>query len=120
MERLCLECGSSITGRSDKKFCDDACRTAYHNRIHKEDSDFIRNVQSILRKNRKILSDLYSSKDFNLSKEFLILQGFNFDFHTNSSSKSNGKNCYYCFDYGYLIKEDGRLEIMKQTSEPDY
>ena len=31
----CLECGEKIIGRSDKKFCNDACRNSYNNKQNK-------------------------------------------------------------------------------------
>ncbi len=117
MERHCLECNAPLTGRSDKKFCDDLCRTAYHNRQNKEDTDFIRNVQSILRKNRKILAGLNRDGDKVMQKQVLIAQGFNFDFHTNSFQTPEGKTCFYCFDYGYSDENDGQVEILKRVVE---
>ena len=35
MDKLCLECGDKLFGRIDKKFCSDACRNAYNNKINK-------------------------------------------------------------------------------------
>ena len=32
MEKRCLECNDVLHGRSDKKFCSDACRNTYNNK----------------------------------------------------------------------------------------
>ena len=36
MERKCLQCGATIQGRADKKFCCDDCRTDYHNGLRRQ------------------------------------------------------------------------------------
>ncbi len=58
MDKNCLECGDKIVGREDKKFCSDGCRNAYNNKINKDSTNFMRNVNNKLRKNYRILSAL--------------------------------------------------------------
>ena len=58
MSKTCLECGEKIVGREDKKFCSDGCRNAYNNKINKDSTNFMRNINNKLRKNYRILSDL--------------------------------------------------------------
>ena len=53
----CLECGEKIIGRSDKKFCNDACRNSYNNKQNKDSSNLMRNINNKLRKNFRILSE---------------------------------------------------------------
>ena len=57
-QKLCLECGDRIQGRSDKKFCTDYCRNSYNNKVNKESKNLIRNTNNQLRRNYKILSEL--------------------------------------------------------------
>lgn len=58
MDKKCLECGEKIVGRADKKFCNDYCRNAYNNNLHKDSKNLIRNINNKLKKNYKILSEL--------------------------------------------------------------
>jgi hypothetical protein len=44
--KTCLQCGTELRGRIDKKFCDDQCRTAYNNSI-KTDSAIIKNINNL-------------------------------------------------------------------------
>jgi len=55
MKRHCFECGEPLKGRIDKKFCDDACRNSYNNRVNKDTKNLIRNTNNRLRKNYRIL-----------------------------------------------------------------
>jgi hypothetical protein len=45
-----------IVGREDKKFCSDG-RNAYNNKINKDSTNFMRNINNKLRKNYRILSN---------------------------------------------------------------
>ncbi len=65
----CLACERPIKGRTDKKFCDDSCRNNYNNRLNSDATPLIRNINNILRKNRRILLDLLSG----LNKHVLIV-----------------------------------------------
>ena len=110
--RTCLDCGEPFKGRSDKKFCSDQCRNNYNNRQNREESNFIRNVQNILRRNRKILSDLNSSGITTVHRDELITRGFNFNFHTSSLSGRSGKICYFCFEQGFVEKGHDRFQLI--------
>ena len=58
MDRFCKECGIKLYGRSDKKFCSDACRNTYNNNQNKDATNLIRNTNNQLRKNYRILQAL--------------------------------------------------------------
>ena len=57
-DRTCIECGRSFQGRSDKKFCTDACRNHFNNKQNADQMNYIRSVNNTLRKNRRILENL--------------------------------------------------------------
>ena len=63
VEKLCLECNQPLFGRIDKKFCNDYCRNSYNNRSNKVANDYVRKVNVILRKNRKIITSLLNGKE---------------------------------------------------------
>jgi hypothetical protein len=48
--KSCLECEEKIIGREDKSFVV-GCRNAYNNKINKDSTNFMRNVNNKLRKN---------------------------------------------------------------------
>ena len=54
----CKQCGKNITGRLDKKFCDDYCRNTYNNQNKRDDELLIQGINRIIRKNRRILKTL--------------------------------------------------------------
>ena len=54
----CLECQEKLVGRRDQKFCCDYCRNTFNNRINEDANAIVRKINSILRKNRRILFKL--------------------------------------------------------------
>lgn len=64
----------------------------------------------MLRKNRRILAELFSDGQKTVAMQKLSCDGFNFNYFTHISVKRNNKIVYYCYDYGYLpIKNDDVL-----------
>ncbi|MFO7575903.1 MAG: hypothetical protein R6W67_12180 [Bacteroidales bacterium] len=111
MERKCLDCGDVLRGRSDKKFCSDQCRNNYNNRLNKDANSYVRNVHQLLRRNRRILSDLYDEGRVMVHKDALFALGFNFSFFTHTIETSSGSRFMYCYEFGIRIIEDNFAEI---------
>lgn len=106
MERVCNECGQVLRGRADKKFCDDACRSTYNNRLNSKSSAFMKHVNSVLRRNRSILQDFNPGGKASVSLNKLRKMGFNFDYYTSTFTNKEGKTYYFCYEQGYLRKDD--------------
>ena len=116
MERKCLECGTPIVGRMDKKFCDDGCRNAYNNRMNKDSRNLIRNTNNRLRKNYRILEALNPHQKTKISKARLIERGFDFNYITSLYTTKAGKVYYFVYDQGYLPLEDDFYALVKRDS----
>ncbi len=101
-KKACLECGDEIRGRSDKKFCSDQCRSSYNNRLNSDANNFMRNVNNILRKNRRILADLNPHGKSKVHRDKLLERGFKFSYFTNLYRTKAGKTYHFCYEQGYL------------------
>lgn len=111
----CDECGIDIYGRSDKRFCSDQCRAAYHNKFLKKDMREIRSTNRILRKNRRLLQHL-SSKFEEIELSRLYDMGFREGYVTRIDKTSEGEVHYFCYDQGFAIFDEQRIKILKQVS----
>lgn len=111
-KRHCLECGSEIFGRSDKKFCSSYCRSENHNANNKDITNYMRKVNNILRKNRRILAKFNPNGKSKAKESTLMEEGFNFAYHTNVYSTKKGGKYYFCYDQGYIKLEDGWLALV--------
>jgi hypothetical protein len=120
VEKKCLDCGDIIRGRTDKKFCSDQCRNNYNNRLNRDSNNFVRNVHGLLRKNRRILSDLYSEGRLKVHKDALFALGYNFSFFTHVIETTQGRKYHYCFEYGYCEAGDDFLELRENSQYIEY
>lgn len=120
MEKRCLDCGDIIRGRIDKKFCSDQCRNNYNNKLNRDSNNYVRNVHGLLRRNRRILSDIYSDGKNKVHKDALSVLGYNFNYFTHIIEKANGEKYKYCFEYGYRELENDFLELLENKEYLDY
>jgi hypothetical protein len=120
VERKCLDCGDIIRGRTDKKFCSDQCRNNYNNRLNRDTNNYVRNVHGLLRKNRRILADLYAEQKVKVHRDALIALGYNFSFFTHVIETANGQKYHFCFEYGYMEMENDFLELSQNSRYLDY
>ena len=111
----CVVCGKQLKGRSDKKFCDDYCRNNFNNRLNSLTNQFIRGINGILKKNRRILESLIAKeKTVKISRENLLQQGFQFNYHTHTHTNKKGLTYYFCYEFGYLPLENDWYAIVKK------
>ncbi|NSW94734.1 MAG: hypothetical protein HPY62_08520 [Bacteroidales bacterium] len=120
VEKKCLDCGGSIRGRTDKKFCSDQCRNNYYNRLNRDSNNYVRNVHGLLRKNRRILADLYNEGKRKVHRDALFALGYNFNFFTHVIETSSGQKFNYCFEYGFTDLGDDFLELRQNSQYIQY
>ena len=114
MNKTCLECSDKIVGREDKKFCSDGCRNSYNNKINKDSTNFMRNVNNKLRKNYRILSALNVDGKSKTPRTKLLSKGFDFEFFTNILNTKTGNTYYFLYDQGYLALENDYFMLVKK------
>ena len=113
--KTCIECGSEFKGRIDKKYCSDQCRTTYNNRLNSDEPTYIRNVNTILKKNRRILLELNPEGKNRVSSSKLKAKGFDFNYFTSTYLTKEGSQYFYCYEQGYLpIEKDFFLLVVKK------
>ncbi len=105
-KRKCLDCGEEFSGRIDKKFCSDMCRNSYNNKLNSNSTKLERNINAILRKNRRILETLNPEEKTKVHKKKLVDKGFDFNYFTNIYKTQKGTIYYFCYEQGYLALEN--------------
>ena len=89
MVNNCKTCGAILIGRTDKKFCDDQCRSLFNSREKRKHEQLILEINKTLRKNRKILKQFNPEGKTTIRKEYLIRSGFDFRYHTHTFITKN-------------------------------
>ena len=117
-EKVCLECGEKIIGRADKKFCSDQCRISYNNKLNSDETNYVRNVNNILRKNRRILMELNTTGKTRVSREKMNEKGFDFSYFTSTYTTKEGSLYKYCYEQGYLeVDKNYYLLVVKKEMQ---
>jgi predicted nucleic acid-binding Zn ribbon protein len=113
--RICGECAQSLNGRKDQKFCSDYCRNTFNNRLNEVANNYMRRVNNILRKNRRILFSLNPEGKITVDGITLAEEGFNFHYYTNVYITQKGNSYFFCYDLGYLkVEQDQYMLVKKQ------
>jgi hypothetical protein len=113
--RSCQECGQKLSGRKDQKFCSDYCRNACNNKLNEDSNKYVRRINGILRKNRRILEGLNPKGKITVDGITLAENGFNFHYYTNVYMTQKGGQYFFCYDQGYRqIEHDQYMLVHKQ------
>ena len=112
--RKCQECAQVLRGRKDQKFCSDYCRNTFNNRLNEDATSYIRRINNILRKNRRILSLLNPTGKITVEGIKLGEEGFNFHYYTNIYKTQKGASYHFCYDQGYLKMENDQYMLVQK------
>ena len=117
--KTCFQCGQTVKGRSDKKFCDDYCRNSYNNQLKANTNNYVRNINNALGKNRRILEDFLPGTEemAKTQKEKLLQHGFSFKYITHTYVNKKGNVYFFCYDHGYLPLENDWYLIVRRKKE---
>ena len=118
--KSCHECGESLKGRSDKKFCCDECRNSFNNRINGNATNYIRNVNNILRRNRRILEGIIDGDETKTSYDSLLETGFDFRFYTHMITTRKGLKYLFCYEFGYLFIDSDAVLIVRKVDSKEF
>lgn len=113
-ERTCENCRVKLTGRIDKRYCSDQCRSVAKNsrKALNAGERLMKEVNSKLRHNRFMLQRYSPEGKTTLRREVLQAAGFDFRHFTHLYRTKQGNTYYFCYDYGYLLLPDEKVLIV--------
>ena len=113
MIKNCQWCGELLEGRSDKKYCDEHCRSASNRKKQYAKEYSYRSIDQQLKVNRKILKFFNQAGKTVIRKENLLNKGFNPRFITHYWKSKKGQVYRFCYEYGFLeIKEQTKSKYV--------
>lgn len=115
----CLTCDSIIRGRTDKKFCDDYCRSAYNNKHATTKLSNVRAITNKIIKNRRILEKWATKKRNPVSLYDLLSDGLSLSYATEYIHQPVGNPHIYCFEFGYQLLPGNQCRILKPKTLVD-
>src|SRR5690606_5409488 len=114
-KRMCLACGEPVVGRSDKRYCDDGCRNAYNNQKNSIPNRFVRKINDVLKRNRRVLSEVLGKEKMQkVSPDKLLSRGLDFEFFTGQCMTARGQFYFFVYEYAYLTLDEERILVERQ------
>lgn len=121
LQKECLFCKQELRGRSDKKFCDSQCKSAYQYQKGKEQPErFYNKVDNQLKLNRKLLKNYNKAGKATIRAEKLHLDGFNANFFTHYWKNYKGDVYLFVYEYGFLKRTENNTEKYVLIQWQDY
>lgn len=119
-KKLCLYCRRRLVGRYGKKFCDNECRSSFHNKINRIEQEKTRKIDRTLKRNRFILEYQHANGTEVVDRKSLEHSGFDFDYFTHHLFSPDGNVYFFCYEFGYapVLKEEGKYRIIKKKLRP--
>lgn len=121
IQKKCLYCDNELQGRTDKKYCNLHCKSAYQYKKQKEEPErFYNKVDNQLKLNRKLLKAYNKAgKSIIRAKVFFDL-GFDANFFTHYWKNKKGEVYLFVYEYGFLKKNEGGKDKFVLVMWQDY
>ncbi len=113
IKRCCAFCGKELTGRSDKKFCDDMCRNNHAYQQGKFDNEVINRINKSLLYNRNILRSITRRGRKIVKKQILVDKDFDFNVITGLYKTHRHQEYMLLYDYAYRCINDEDVVVLK-------
>ena len=111
MQNECLYCGKQLKGRTDKKYCNLHCKSAYqYQKAKNEPERFYNKVDNQLRLNRKILKEYNKGGKVTVRADVLLDLGFDPKFFTHYWKNQKGDVYLFVYECGFLKKKENGKE----------
>lgn len=105
VKATCLECGSELYGRTDKKFCCNECKNNYNNRGRRAFETSKRDTIAELTRNYEILRSLLGRHVRTISLVDLRKMGFNPEAVSGCRDDVDSHREFACFNIRYFQTE---------------
>ncbi|GHE23272.1 hypothetical protein GCM10017764_02400 [Sphingobacterium griseoflavum] len=89
----------------------------HNNQLNSTANAIIRNVNITLLKNRRLLGMFLGDEArLEISRERLLLKGFNFEYFTKRFVDNNGYTYFFVYEYGYFALSAEEFVIIKDRA----
>lgn len=106
-------CGESFEGRPNRAYCSPSCKAAINNRRYIESDKYARELELMVRANRKILSKLYQVfGSETLDKSTIEKSRLNTGYRTSTSADGTH---YFFLDFIIKWLSDEHCQILKMS-----
>ena len=112
----CKICSKELVGRKDKLFCSVKCKNYYHVNLRKATATAVKELDTILHRNRSILLEIMGKRKVQCTVERAVLEKkkFTFKYHTHQQTNSKGKIYHYVYDFAWMEFSNDEIMIVRK------
>lgn len=105
-----------MAGRNDKLFCSVKCKNYYHVNLRKVTVIAVKEIDTILHRNRSILLEILGKSKFQITIRRVALEKkkFNFKYHTHINVNSKGKTYFCVYDLAWMEFSNDQILIVRK------
>jgi hypothetical protein len=116
MKNECQQCGKTLHGRTDKKFCDSTCKNTFNFAKRRDTRKEVKEIDGYLHRNREILATLMGeSKKEMIDRAVLTRAKFKWDFMTGVYKNKEGKWYHLVYDFAWMEFTDQQVLIVRKA-----
>lgn len=121
IERKCPVCNGLVFGRSDKRYCTQACKNEHHRTAKKQTTSRLGYAHDKVRRNLILMEGVMGprAKKMIIHRDELVKRGFDISICTNSKIHKNYLQYEIC-GYLYYVKRNGLVVIERTEEIGDY
>jgi len=121
LQHECLYCKKELVGRTDKKYCNLHCKSAYQYQKTKDQPErFYNKVDNQLKLNRKLLKEYNKGGKVTVRASILKEKGFDADFFTHFWKNQKSDVYLFVYEYGFLKIKESNIEKYVLVIWQDY
>ena len=121
IQQNCKHCNKELQGRTDKKYCNLHCKSAYqYQQAQEQPERFYNKVDNQLRLNRKILKKYNIGGKVTVRAEVLRELGFDSNFFTHYWKNVKGDVYLFVYEFGFLKIDENEKEKYLLIQWQDY
>ena len=115
-EKKCKTCSKRLSGKNYKLFCSVKCKNYYHVNLRKVTDGHVKELDTILHRNRSILLEVLGKRKVQITVErvFLEKKKFTFKYYTHLHVNSKGKTYYYVYDFAWMEFSNDEILIIRK------
>ena len=121
LQHECLYCKKELVGRTDKKYCNLHCKSAYQYQKAKDQPErFYNKVDNQLKLNRKLLKKYNKGGKVTVRASVLNEKGFDANFFTHFWKNQKSDVYLFVYEYGFLKIKENNIEKYVLVIWQDY
>jgi len=121
IQQNCKHCNKELQGRTDKKYCNLHCKSAFqYQQAQEQPERFYNRVDNQLKLNRRLLKNFNKAGKATVRTKQLIAEGFNPNFFTHYWKNTKGDVYLFVYEYGFLKRTENKIEKCILIQWQDY